>query len=58
MLPEKDRRDDVAVSRLDQVSNREGPFTDLACFELKLIGEVDDYGLERVFSGDLQLDLH
>ena len=58
MLPEQDGRDDISISRLDQVSDGKGPLTDLASLELKLIGQVDNDGFERVLGWDLQLDLN
>jgi len=56
-LPKEDGRDDITISRLDQVADGEGPLAHLACLKLELVGEVNDNRLEGVLGRNLQLDL-
>ena len=42
-LPHQDSTDDVAIARLDEVADRQGPFANLASLELELVCQVDDH---------------
>jgi len=56
-LPHQDSADDVAIARLDEVADRQGPFAHLARLELELVCQVDNHRLKWVLGWDLELDL-
>jgi len=52
-LPEQDRTNDVAVTRLDEIANGQGPLAYLTTLKLQLICQINHDRLKRVLSRDL-----